>query len=166
MQKDFSFKYEVFAGINELSKEDKDLLEKARINTKSAYAPYSNFHVSAVALLDNGETVSATNQENASYPVAICAERTLLGAVSSLQPDKLIKTIAISYDNKNGESIKPITPCGICRQSLVEYENRFQQNIKIIMSGLEGEVLVVENAHQLLPFSFSSDDMKVATIQK
>jgi len=159
MQKEFSFKYDILNNINELPNKEKTLLQKARENTQNAYAPYSQFHVSAVALLDNGETICATNQENASYPVGICAERVLLSAVSSLQPGALIKTISISYDNTNGESSKPISPCGICRQSLLEYETRFNTQIKIIMSGLDGEVLVVENAKQLLPFNFSSGDL-------
>ncbi|ANI88934.1 cytidine deaminase [Arachidicoccus ginsenosidimutans] len=160
MQKEFSFKYEIFNSIDELNSEEKSLLEKARQNTENAYAPYSQFNVSAVALLENGTTIAATNQENASYPVGICAERTLLSAVSSLQPNQLIKTMAISYHNLNGNSGKPISPCGICRQSLLEYENRFQSSVKIIMSGLGGEVVVVESAKQLLPFSFSAEDMK------
>ena len=161
MQKEFSFKYDILNNINELPNKEKTLLQKARENTQNAYAPYSQFHVSAVALLDNGETICATNQENASYPVGICAERVLLSAVSSLQPGALIKTIAISYDNIHGESDKPISPCGICRQSLLEYETRFNVQVKIIMSGLDGEVLIVEDAKQLLPFSFSSDDMNL-----
>lgn len=161
MQKEFSFRYDILNNIDELPDEDKALLRQARENTKNAYAPYSQFHVSAVALLDNGKTVAATNQENASYPVGICAERTLLSAVSSLQPDALIKTIAISYDNTNGDSNKPVSPCGICRQSLLEYETRFNTQIKIIMSGLAGEVVVVKSAKQLLPFNFSSDDMNL-----
>lgn len=159
MQKEFSFRYDIFNHIDELDNEAKALLQQARENTKNAYAPYSQFHVSAVALLDNDKTVAATNQENASYPVGICAERTLLSTVSSLRPDALIKTIAISYDNTNGESNKPISPCGICRQSLLEYETRFNIQVKIIMGGLDGEVLVVESAKQLLPLNFSSGDL-------
>lgn len=159
MQKEFSFRYDIFNGLDELDSEAKALLQQARENTKNAYAPYSQFNVSAVALLDNNKTVAATNQENASYPVGICAERTLLSAVSSLQPGTLIKMIAISYDNTNGESHRPISPCGICRQSLLEYETRFNTQIKIIMSGLDGEVLAVDSAKQLLPFNFSSGDL-------
>ncbi|HEY0298364.1 MAG TPA: cytidine deaminase, partial [Arachidicoccus sp.] len=154
------FKYEILQDISQLNDEEKSLLEKARLNTSNAYAPYSQFHVSAVALLQNGETIAATNQENASYPVGICAERTLLSAVSSLQPNVTIKSMAISYHNLNGDSKKPISPCGICRQSLLEYENRFHQSLKIIMSGLEGDVLIVESVKQLLPFNFSADDME------
>lgn len=159
MQKEFSFRYDILNHIDELGDEDKVLLQQARKNTKNAYAPYSRFHVSAVALLDNGQSIAATNQENASYPAGICAERTLLSAVSSLQPQATIKTIAISYQNLEGQSNRPVTPCGICRQSLLEYESRFKHPLRIIMSGQEGEILIVESAGQLLPFSFSSDDM-------
>jgi len=159
MQKEFSFKYEKLSSIDELNEEQKLLLQKARQNTANAYAPYSQFYVSAVALLENGKTVAATNQENASYPVSLCAERVLLSAVASQYPNITIKLIAISYRNINGESKNPISPCGICRQSLSECEERQNAAIKIIMSGMEGEVLVVDSAKLLLPFSFSSEAM-------
>jgi cytidine deaminase len=162
MTKQFSFKYGLFDDASELNPADKALLDKARTATETSYAPYSKFHVAAVALTASGNFVTGTNQENASYPAGICAERTLLSALSSIMPDEKIKTIAISYHNYNegGHNNKPITPCGICRQSLVEYENRTGQKIRLIMSAMEGSVLVVESASQLLPFSFGDKDLK------
>ena len=136
----FSFEFEVYDSIDQLSKEDALLLSEAKKVTKNAYAPYSHFQVGALASLTNGKTVAGSNQENASYPVGLCAERVLLSAASSLYPGVPIETIAISYHNDNGNSNRPISPCGICRQSLAEYESRFQHPIRLILGGLEGKI--------------------------
>lgn len=155
----FSFNFKIYDSIDELSTEDADLLSDARRVTKFAYAPYSNFRVGATARLVNGERVTGTNQENASFPAGICAERTLLSTASSLFPGIGIDTIAISYDNVNGKSDRPISPCGICRQSFAEFQQRTKHPIRIILSGLDGKVQLIENAANLLPFGFSSDDL-------
>ncbi len=162
MQQQYNFGYEEFTDINELTKEDNALLTEARKITQKAYAPYSNFLVGAAGLCNNGEMVYGTNQENASYPVGICAERVLLASASMLQTEEPIKTIAISYNNLSGSggSDKPVSPCGLCRQSLAEYEERTKQPIRLILSGMEGKVIVIESAAQLLPFSFGGSDMK------
>lgn len=137
------------------------LLEKAKAVTANAYAPYSHFFVGAAALLESGEIVTATNQENASSPVGICAERVLLSAISAVYPGIRIEAIAISYRNqKTGISKQPVFPCGICRQSLLEYQLRQQQAVKLVLGGLEGPVFVLEDAATLLPFGFSGEDMK------
>ncbi len=156
----YSFLFEVYPSIKELLSQDAALVVEARKITSNAYAPYSNFKVAAIAHLENGKTISGTNQENAAYPVGICAERVLLSTVSSLFPNEVINTIAISFDNKNGKSNHPISPCGICRQSLIEYEQRVQHPIRLILSGLQGKIYVVEKASQLLPLSFGSENFK------
>ena len=115
---EISFTIEVHDSIDKLNKEDAFLLIEAREVTQFAYAPYSNFLVGAFARLVNGETVSGTNQENASFPAGICAERTLMSTAASLFPGVGIQTLAISYHNLHGESSQPVSPCGICRQSL------------------------------------------------
>ncbi|MBK8611115.1 MAG: cytidine deaminase [Chitinophagaceae bacterium] len=161
MNKDeYHFSYDVYNSVDELNEIDASLVQAARKVTASAYAPYSNFHVGAVAKLSNGELVSGTNQENAAYPVGICAERALLAAAASLHPGIAIDTIAISYHNTKGKSDHPISPCGMCRQSLVEYEERVKQPIRLILSGMDGKVIVVEKANSLLPLSFGSIDLK------
>ena len=156
----YNFSFEAYASADELSKEDAALLQKARAITANAYAPYSHFNVGAAALLANGEIVTGTNQENASFPVGICAERTLLSAVSSLFPNTAIQTMAISYFNSKGNTSDPISPCGMCRQALAEYEERTQHPIRLILSGQKGEVLVISSAAQLLPLSFGKKDLK------
>jgi cytidine deaminase len=153
------FSYDVYESVNDLPEEYAALLQQAREVTAKAYAPYSKFLVGAVAKLSNGAIVAGTNQENASYPVGICAERVLLSNASMQHTGIPVDTIAISYDNTNGESDKPISPCGMCRQSLREYEERTKHPIRLILSGLSGKVFVLESAGQLLPLSFGSDDM-------
>ncbi len=156
----YQFNYEVYNSVEELSAPDAWLLNEAREVTAAAYAPYSNFNVGAVAKLPNGEIVAGTNQENASYPAGLCAERVLLSSAATLYPHVAIDTMAISYNNINGESNHPISPCGICRQSLVEYEERTKHPIRLILSGMGGKVFIIQTAGLLLPLSFGSADLK------
>jgi cytidine deaminase len=156
----FEFHYEVYADTSELKKEDADLLTRARAITKQAYAPYSNFFVGAMAKLNNGETVAGTNQENASYPVGICAERVLLGNAATLYPGISIDTLAISYDSKDVQSDHPISPCGMCRQALLEYETRTEKPIRLILAGQTGKIYIVKTVRFLLPFAFTQDELK------
>ena len=162
MKQGYNFEFEVYDDISGLATEDAALLEEARKTTQKAYAPYSNFMVGAAAILNNGQKVYGTNQENASYPVGICAERVLLASASMLQTDEPIKTIAISYNNLsgNGGSDRPVSPCGMCRQSLAEYEERTKQPIRLILAGMEGKVMLISSASQLLPLTFGSGDLK------
>ena len=151
--------YEVFDTIDELSNEDAFLLREAGEATKNSYAPYSKFRVGAVARMGNGELVSGSNQENASYPAGICAERVLLSTASSLYPGIPIKTIAVSYRSTEVKSDHPIAPCGICRQRLLEYEMRFNSPIEILMTGEKGDIYAVDSVKDILPLSFSKSDL-------
>ena len=155
----YSFDFDVFDSIDDLRKDEADLLQQARALTANAYAPYSNFCVAAVALLNNGEIVKGTNQENASFPVGVCAERALLGSTAALFPDAFIEVMAISYHNHNGTSNLPISPCGMCRQALLEHENRYHHPVRLILSGMDGEVYVIASAGLLLPLSFTGEDL-------
>jgi cytidine deaminase len=160
IRQDYHFEFEVYDSIDELTEEDAWLLDEARETTQKAYAPYSKFKVGAAAKLVNGEVVHGSNQENASYPVGICAERVLISAASSLYPKVAIETLAISYNNTNGESNQPITPCGLCRQSLKEYETRTGHPIRLILGGMHGKIYVIPNADFLLPLSFTGEDLR------
>jgi cytidine deaminase len=155
----YQFEFEEFDTIDELTPSDQSLLLAAREVTKLAYAPYSEFLVGAAALLKNGEVVKGTNQENASYSVGICAERTLLASAAMLYPNIGIQTMAIAYHNLNGSSNEPVSPCGICRQSINEFEGRTKQPIRLILSGMEGKIMIIEKASMLLPMSFGSDNL-------
>lgn len=155
-----SFSYEVLDTTELLPEADKLLFKKAKEATRLAYAPYSRFFVGAAGLLQNGKTITGTNQENASFPVGICAERVLLSAAASLYPGEPVLTIAISYFNENnGKSERPLAPCGICRQSLLEYEMRQQQSIRLLLGGMEGKIFIIDNVRSLLPLYFSGSDM-------
>jgi cytidine deaminase len=154
-----SFSFEVFDADTELTAADASLLNMARKVTADAYAPYSKFKVGAVARLANGETVSGTNQENASFPAGICAERVLLSTASSLYPNTPIESIAISYHQEKKESGHPITPCGICRQSLLEYELRMNHPIRLILAGMKGKVFIIPRADSLLPLAFTNEEL-------
>jgi cytidine deaminase len=158
-QHKFEFSFEVYENIDELATDDQRLLNEAREVTKKAYAPYSNFHVGAAAKLSNGETVTGSNQENASFPVGICAERVLLGVVSSLHPNASIETVAVSYRSKNINSDHPISPCGMCRQALQEFELRGGNPIRLVLGGMEGKIYIIESATQLLPLAFSGEEL-------
>jgi cytidine deaminase len=159
-QEEIKFAVDVYDSSDELNEADAFLLSEARSVTQFAYAPYSNFQVGAVARLVNGEIVSGTNQENAAYPAGICAERSLLSAAASSHPGVAIDTMAVTYNNLKGESKTPVSPCGICRQVMSEFQSRFPKPMRIILGGMEGKVQVIENAGYLLPLAFSSEDMK------
>ncbi len=158
-EQNFQFSYRVYSNMDELGKEDARLLKLAREATAKAYAPYSRFNVACAARLENGRTIIGTNQENASYPVGICAERALLASVGTQYSDEPIETMAVSYHALDGSSDHPISPCGMCRQALTEYENRAGKPIRLILSGLEGEVYLISNAKDLLPLGFSNRDL-------
>lgn len=159
INKQFEFIFEEYNSINELREEDAWLLNEAREVTNQAYAPYSNFLVGAVAKLVNGEIVAGTNQENASFPAGLCAERVLLASASSAYPGVPIETMAISYQSDNIKSDHPIAPCGVCRQSLQEFEQRTDRSIRLILSGLEGKVYIIPQSNMLLPLAFTSEEL-------
>ena len=156
----YEFNYRVYESIGELPQEQQSLLTEAREITAQAYAPYSNFQVGAVAKLANGETIVGSNQENASFPVGLCAERVLLATVSSLYPRVHIEMIAVSYKSENVKSDHPISPCGICRQSLQEYESRIDHPVQLILGGMTGPVYVIDSASRLLPLAFTSEELR------
>lgn len=160
-KEDYKFAFEVYDSIDELTQADALLLSAAQQVTQHAYAPYSHFRVGAIARLTTGEIVAGSNQENASFPIGLCAERVLLATAASLFPHVPIEAIAISYHNENGDSNHPISPCGICRQSLLEYETSVKHPIRIILAGLQGKVYIIERAAMLLPLSFTANDISV-----
>jgi cytidine deaminase len=159
-QKEFTLSYEEYASDRELSEADAELLRLARKVTEQAYAPYSHFRVGAAARLASGGIITGTNQENASFPAGICAERTLLSVAGAQYPGVAIETLAISYHNENGISDRPISPCGICRQSLQEFEQRTGKPVRLILGGQDGKIIIIPCASILLPFAFTGDELK------
>lgn len=152
MDKKLTIHFESFH-LNDLD----DLKLKKLINetidfSKNAYAPYSNFKVSAGLILENGQILKGTNVENASYPVSICAERTLLAHTVSNYPNEKITDLVV-YVDKDLKS--PVPPCGLCRQTLVEVEQRQGAPIRIIMIAKNGEIISIKSSMDLLPWTFT-----------
>lgn len=151
--------YDYYDSIGDLSAADAALLKAAQDITANAYAPYSRFKVGAAARLSNEKLVTGTNQENASFPAGICAERVLLSAASSQYPGIPLDTIALSYESEVSKSDHPISPCGICRQSLAEQEIRQNSPIRLIMGGQSGPIYIVSSVTDLLPLSFNGNEL-------
>ncbi len=149
-----------YENLSELSKDEINLIEAAKSSMKDAYAPYSHFHVGAALLLENGIVIKGNNQENASYPIGLCAERVAIFAAGANYPGVGIKALAITAFSDKFHIDKPIPPCGACRQAIVEYEHRYKQNIRILMTGETGKIVVSESISSLLPFQFNADDLK------
>jgi len=158
--KEVKIKFLEYENEEELSQEEQDLLSDALNSVKKSYAPYSEFHVGAAVLLENGVVVTGSNQENAAYPAGLCAERVALFYASSQYPDVKIKALAISAKAEQFLVNRPTTPCGSCRQVIAEAEHRQQQKIKIIMRGEAGPIYVVSGIEALLPITFYEDKLK------
>jgi len=145
--------------LDALDSESKYLIHKAKEATAHAYAPYSKFCVGAAVVLDDGTVVTGSNQENASYPLCMCAERVALYAVSALHPDKVILKMAVVAHKKNHKELVSATSCGACRQVMVEYEERQKKPIKVIMLGPSEKWLEFPSAGTLMPFSFDKKSL-------
>lgn len=141
----------------DLNQIEKELLAKAKEATKDAYAPYSNFQVGAACLLENGKIIKGSNFENASYPLCLCAERTALAAIHSQYTDQKVLSIAVTASNESKKIDQPISPCGACRQVILEFEKRQSAPIKLILQGESGPVLTFTSIKELLPLSFDGD---------
>ena len=142
--------------LDELSEEDWRLVQDSQKNLKNAYAPYSKFSVSASVKLDNGEILNGTNQENAASPSGLCAERTAIFYANSKFPENRITTIAISAFFGGDIISTPITPCGACRQVIIESEKRFSKPIKIILAS-KTKCLIINKIDDILPLTFTDD---------
>jgi len=140
--------------IEDLIAEDKMLIEEARKAVSLSYSPYSNFAVGTAILLENGKIVKGANQENASYPVGICAERSTIATAQNIYPNVPVVSIALAAKDCNNQFTEEyITPCGMCRQAISELENRYQRNIRILMSSVN-KVAIVDTINTLLPLQF------------
>ncbi len=142
-----------YDSVNELSQEERELINHSKDAVKNAYAPYSKFKVGAAILLESGKIVTGTNQENAAYSSGICAERVAVFYANSMFPGIAIKAIAISAFANNDFIEKPISPCGTCRQVITETETRFKHPVKIYLVG-KHKIIVIESAALLLPLQF------------
>lgn len=149
-----------YENANELSPVEQELINKAIDACDSAYAPYSDFHVGAALLLDNGKIITGNNQENVAYPSALCAERVAIYYAGSQYPNTAIKTVAITCKSDTVHLTEPLSPCGACRQAMAEYETRHNSKIKVILVGESNKIIVVDSVADLLPFMFKAEELK------
>lgn len=145
---------EVYESIEELPSDAKDLMLAAFEAKKNAYAPYSKFLVGAALLLENGVIVSGNNQENAAYPSGICAERVAVWKASSEYPDVKIKSLAITASSSSQLTKEPVAPCGGCRQTLLEYEQKQNSKVEVYFMGEVGKIVKTHSLTDLLPMAF------------
>jgi cytidine deaminase len=153
MMKEFTF----YSGIEDLDSESKYLVHKAKEATSHTYAPYSKFCVGAALILEDGTVVTGANQENASYPLCMCAERVALYAAASQFAGKRIMKLAVVAHKKNHKELVPATCCGACRQVMVEFEQRQKKPFEVIMLGSDGKWIKSASVASLIPFGFSME---------
>lgn len=139
----------------ELVENDRLLVNAAFDACNNSYAPFSKFNVGAAVLLENGEIIKGSNQENIAYPSGLCAERVAIYQANSLYPDVPVVALAVASSVGGVPNKEPVYPCGSCRQSLLQSEIRFKNNIRVLMAGSE-TVKEVGSIKQLLPFSFDA----------
>ncbi|WP_203258096.1 cytidine deaminase [Hyunsoonleella ulvae] len=151
--------FQVFENVSELPRDVIQLIENAKEARVKAYAPYSNFAVGAAILLENGEIVTGCNQENASYPSGLCAERTALYYAGAKYPKtKMLKMVIVAGSLKE-ETLQPIPPCGACRQAIAEYEVQQKSPIEIFFMGTSGKIIKSNALENLLPFIFDKSQL-------
>jgi len=153
--------YQIFEDETFLSSNDRDILEKARLASINAYAPYSHFRVGAALQLLNGEYITGNNQENAAFPSGLCAERVAIFYASSQFPGIPIVTLAIYAQADEFELDQIVSPCGSCRQVISEYEHLAQKPIRILMKAQKSKILVIDGIENLLPFGFSPKNLNL-----
>lgn len=157
-QIDLTTKITVYS-YDECTEVEKSLIDAAKEATSNAYVPYSKFHVGAALLLENGKIITGNNQENAAYPSGLCAERTAVFYANAQYPDQKIEALAVAafYNEKFTDDL--ISPCGSCRQVLLEVESRYNSPVKIMLYK-NGEVYVAESMSSLMPLSFTKDALE------
>ncbi|MEZ4800470.1 MAG: cytidine deaminase [Flavobacteriales bacterium] len=159
-KKVLSTEWEVISSISDLSPTDQNLLSAAKEAVESAYAPYSQFSVGAALLLEDGTIIKGNNQENAAYPSGLCAERVAFFWAGANHPGKKIVSVAITAKSDVVKTDHPITPCGACRQSMLEYELNQKSDITILMQGTSGMIYKMIGVKQLLPLYFNEDGLR------
>ncbi len=144
---------------DELTADERELVDRSIAATDNSYAKYSHFHVGAALRLADGTIFIGANQENAAFPSSLCAERTAIFAAQANRPDQPITTLAIAARNAEGMMAEPITPCGSCRQVILEMEDRYQQSIEILLYGTS-RIYRVHSVKDLMPLCFVDANMK------
>lgn len=148
-----------YCQFDELSEEDQELVSMAREATQNSYAKYSRFYVGAALRLQDGRIVRGANQENAAFPSGLCAERTAIFAAQANYPEQPIIALAIAARNDHGFTQEPVTPCGSCRQVMLEIEDRYQSPVRMLLYGTQG-IYVLKSTRDLMPLCFVDENMR------
>ena len=148
------------AKLLDLVPEEQTLIKNAKDSFNNGYAPYSGFLVGASILLENGEIINGSNQENVAYPSGLCAERVALFYAGSKFPKIAIKTIAVSALSKSFKINDTVSPCGACRQVMAEYQQKQNSEIRILLHSSNDDILIANSVQDLLPFMFTSPLLK------
>ena len=157
-KKEIKLSYNLYHDVSEMRPEDAELLEQAKEALKSSYSPYSKFPVGAAVKLANGKIIKGSNQENSAYPSGLCAERVALFSAGSQYPGVAIESIAIAASSPHIDAT--ISPCGACRQVMLEYESLSNEDMKIFMHGENKEIMEINRVSDLLPFGFTNQRLK------
>lgn len=148
-----------FCSMEELTRDERELIQMAIDATKNSYAKYSKFYVGAAVKLEDGQVFIGANQENAAFPSGLCAERTAIFSAQANSPGQAITALAVAARNNFGPLDNPVTPCGGCRQVMLEMEDRYQRDVKVLLYGKKG-IYRVKSVKDLLPLSFVDANMK------
>ena len=154
MEKQITIHYEEYTDWSQLVESERNMVEKAYSMCENAYAPYSNFHVGATVLLSNGEYISGNNQENLAYPSGLCAERVALFFAGANFPKETVESIVIVAKGDLVPFDKLLSPCGSCRQVMLESEMRQSNPIRVVLVSQNGRTIVFNSVLDLLPFAF------------
>ena len=161
IEHELTTRLQIYDSATELPIEAAILLQEAKKALVKSYSPYSGFQVGAAIRLVNGAIVSAANQENASYPMCVCAEVAVLNAAAAMYPGIAMSSLAITTRHIQQPTTQPAAPCGQCRQTILEYELRYGNTISITMAGEQGQVYEVASVKELLPLHFSASDLGI-----
>jgi cytidine deaminase len=151
--------YIIYNRLEELDEASQWLVNKANEALETSYSPYSKFTVGAAALLNNSEVILGSNQENASYPAGLCAERVALFQAGARFPHAAVIRLAIVAKRANEENLRAGGPCGMCRQVMLEFEQKFNLPYEVIFRIEDGKWIKTKSAQILLPFSFGKRNL-------
>ena len=156
MQKEYSFKFQLYPNWESLQTVEISVVNKAFEAMEKAYAPYSKFKVGAALLLEDGQIIQGNNQENIAYPSGLCAERVALFHAGAQFPGIVVDLICIVAKGDLMPISQLLSPCGACRQVMLESENRQNKPIRIILVNQDNRTMCIDSVQNLLPFGFGT----------
>ncbi len=154
MKKELKLNYNQLNHWEELSDADQVLVQKAKGVMSNAYTPYSKFKVGAAVLLSNNTVVTGSNQENIAYPSGLCAERVALFYAGANYPNEKVKTLCIVAKGNLVSVETTLSPCGACRQVMLETEIRQDEPYRVILVCQNDVTIIFSSASDFLPLAF------------